>query len=152
MKQDYKKYLEQDIDNPIYLFHGSPKKLSVLKPTQSHDVNNNKQNVANAIFLFPSFLKATPYAFKDTIKENSKELNWDFEIPNTNIYPLMIMKNVNINKNITGYIYVVLRDNNMIKDEDSYQYKCYNEVKIVDIIEIKYKDFERYYYLDNNKM
>ena len=27
-----KKYLNQDIDNPTYLFHGSPKKLSILKP------------------------------------------------------------------------------------------------------------------------
>ena len=30
-----KKYLNQDIDNPTYLFHGSPKMLSVLKPNQS---------------------------------------------------------------------------------------------------------------------
>ena len=116
------KYLNQDIDNPDYLFHGSPLKLFELEPNLSHDTNQNIDNISNAIFLFPSFLKATPYAFKDTIKSNSEGLKWNFEIPNTNDYPLMIMKNVNIEDNIKGYIYVFQKDNSMIKDENTYQY------------------------------
>lgn len=68
-----KKYLNQNIDNPTYLFHGSPKLLSIIKPNQSYDVTGNQQNIANAIFLFPSFLKSTPYAFKDTIKATVKD-------------------------------------------------------------------------------
>ena len=62
-------YLSQDIDNPKYLFHGSSKKIKVLEPNYSHDSNHNLNNIANAVFLFPSFIKATTYAFKDTIKK-----------------------------------------------------------------------------------
>ena len=33
----YDKYINQDINNPKYLFHGSPKKLQQLKPKKSQD-------------------------------------------------------------------------------------------------------------------
>lgn len=146
------KYLNQDIDNPDYLFHGSPLKLFELEPNLSHDTNQNIDNISNAIFLFPSFLKATPYAFKDTIKSNSEGLKWNFEIPNTNDYPLMIMKNVNIEDNIKGYIYVFQKDNSMIKDENTYQYKCYHTLKPIDVIEIKYNDYKEYYKVINGNI
>lgn len=139
------KYLNQDIDNPIYLFHGSPKLLIKLVPKMSHDSDNNKNNIGCAIFMFPSFLKATPYAFKDTIKENSKDLKYNFTIPNNNDYPLMEMKNVNIDENIYGYIYVFNKDEDMIKDKDSYQYKCYKEKEPIDIVKVYYKDYRKYY-------
>lgn len=67
--EKYKKYLNQDINNPTYLFHRSPYKLTKIVPKLSHDSNNNLVNIAEAIFLFPSFIKATAYAFKDTIKK-----------------------------------------------------------------------------------
>ena len=146
------KYLNQDIDNPDYLFHGSPLKLFELEPNLSHDTNQNIDNISNAIFLFPSFLKATPYAFKDTIKSNSEGLKWNFEIPNTNDYPLMIMKNVNIEDNIKGYIYVFQKDNSMIKDENTYQCKCYHTLKPTDVIEIKYNDYKEYYKVINGNI
>lgn len=139
------KYLNQDISNPIYLFHGSPKILTRLVPKMSHDSDNNKNNIGCAIFMLPSFLKATPYAFKDTIKENSKNLKYNFIIPNNNDYPLMKMENVNIDENICGYIYVFEKDMDMIKDNNSYQYKCYKEKEPIDIIKIKYKDYKKYY-------
>ena len=42
-------YLNQDIDNPKYLFHGSPKKLDVLVPQESHDSRGNSNNLATAV-------------------------------------------------------------------------------------------------------
>lgn len=146
-----KKYLNQDIDNPTYLFHGSPKLLSILKPNQSYDAIGNQQNIANAIFLFPSFLKSTPYAFKDTIKANSEGLEWNFEITNSNTLPLMTMENVNIDEDIVGYIYVFFKDDDMIKDNDSYQYKCFKEKQPIDTIKISYKDFKKYYKVKNRQ-
>lgn len=139
------KYINQDIDNPKYLFHGSPKLLDKLVPIMSHDSDNTKENIACAVFLFPSFLKATPYAFKDTIKANSKNLKYDFMIPNGNEYPLMKMKNVIIDENMYGYIYVFKKDIDMIKDDNSYQYKCYKEIEPVDIVKVYYKDYKKYY-------
>jgi len=139
------KYLNQDIDNPKYLFHGSPKKISKLVPILSHDSDGNIDNIARAVFLFPSFLKSTPYAFKDIIKRNSEGLDWNFEIPNNNDFPLMKMSNVNIDEDIIGYIYVFENCSDMIKDSDSYQYKCYKELVPIDVIEVCYKDYMKYY-------
>lgn len=145
-------YLNQDIDNPKYMFHGSPKKLIKVKPILSHDSDNNQNNIAEAVFLFPSFLKCSPYAFKDTIKEDSKTigLHYDFDIPNDNEYPLMTMKNVIINSDIVGYIYVFKKDDDMIKDNNSYQYKCFKELIPIDIIEVHYKDYEKHYDINEN--
>lgn len=95
--------------------------------------------------MFPSFTKAIPYAFKDTIKANSSNLDWSFEIPNDNVLPIMIMRNVNIDENMKGYIHVFKKDSNMIKDKGSYQYKCYQELIPCDVLEVCYKDFQEYF-------
>lgn len=65
---------------------------------------------------------------------------------------MMTIRNVEyIDENIVGYIYVFKKDNRMIKDEGSYQYKCYSELEPDDILEIKYKDFKQYYkYIEPN--
>lgn len=144
-------YLNQDINNPKYLFHGSPLKLSILEPKLTNDSNHNKNNIATAIFLFPSFLKSTSYAFKDTIKKLSSELDWNFEISNNNTYPLMIMENVNVFDDIIGYIYVFKKDNSMIKDNNTYQYKCYHQLVPIDIIKVKYQEYKKYYKVINKK-
>lgn len=140
-----KEYLIQDINNPKYLFHGSPNKLDVIKPNLSYDANNSKNNVDNAIFLTPIFLTATAYAFKDTIKRNSCDLDWNFEINNNNLTPIMKMKNVSIDENMIGYVYVFKYKENMIKDDNSYQYKCYSNLVPIDVIEVCYKDYSCYY-------
>ena len=144
------KYLNQDINNPKYLFHGSPKLLESIKPHKSHDSNNNLDNISNAVFLFPSFLKATPYAFKDTIKKMSDGLDWNFEITNNDDYPLMKMENVNVSDDITGYIYVFLNNEDMIKDSNDYQYKCFKEITPIDIIEVRFDDYKQYYSVNDD--
>ena len=149
MNDKIEKYMSQNIDNPIYLFHGSPKKLTEIKTHLSHDSNNDENNIANAVFLFPSFLKATPYAFKDSIKENSKDLDWDFIIPNDDNFPLMKMKNVNIDESIIGYIYVFEKSEDMIKDEKTYQYKCFHDLIPIDVVKITYREFKHYFKIEN---
>ena len=144
-------YLSQDINHPKYLFHGSPKKVGKLIPKLSHDANNNQDNVDKAVFLFPSFIKASAYAFKDTIKESSEDLDWNFYIPNNDELPAMTMTNVNIDEDIVGYIYVFKISKDMIKDKNSLQYKCHKEIIPDDVIEIKYKDFMQYYEIRNNQ-
>jgi len=151
MNKSIEVYLNQDIDNPKYLFHGSPYKLDWLEPKTSQDSKGNENNIATAILLFPSFLKSTPYAFMGTIIANSQELPWDFDIPNSNTLPLMTMSNVNIDENMVGYIYVFEKNDSMIKDEKSYQYKCYEKLVPYDVIQVKYKDFSKYYECRNPK-
>ena len=146
------KYLNQDINNPKHLFHGSPKLLESIKPHHSHDSNNNLDNISNAVFLFPSFLKSTPYAFKDTIKKMSDGLDWNFEITNNNDYPLMKMENVNVSDDIIGYIYVFLNNEDMIKDSNTYQYKCFKEIAPIDVIEVRFSDYKNYYSVSNKRI
>lgn len=136
-------YLSQDINNPRWLFHGSPRLFDKAIPKQSHDSSGNSVNIANAVFLFPDFLKATPYAFKETIKANSE--GCIFEIPSGKADYLMIMENVNIDENIVGYIYVFDYNDKIKKDDKTLQYKSYEELTPIDIVPICYKDYKMYY-------
>ena len=152
MDEKILKYMEQDIDHPIYLFHGSCEKIDKVIPHLSHDSDGSSHNIDNAIFLFPSFLKSTPYAFMNSIIENSENQDWDFEVPNDSSYPIMRMTNVNIDEDMVGYIYVFKKEEDMYKDEEhksSYQYKCYHELIPIDVVEIRFKDFEQYYEIVN---
>lgn len=145
-------YMNQDIDNPIFLFHGSPLLLQKLIPKQSSDSSNDSTNIDNAVFLFPSFLKSTPYAFKDSLKQYEIEgQKWNFEIPNDNSFPLMTIDGIDPPDDLIGYIYVIKKDDEMVKDEKSYQYKCHKEIIPYDIIEVHYKDFKDYFENRNNK-
>lgn len=140
------KYYNAKDKVPQFLFHGSQYLIDVLKLSTSHDSHGNKDNIATAVFLTPSFLISSAYAFKDQIKENSKGMDWNFKVQSTEIIPIMTMENVVINEEIEGYIYVFLNTNKIKKDkEDSLQYKSFEEVKPIDCIKISYKKFKEYY-------
>jgi hypothetical protein len=137
-------YLNQDIDQPKYLFHGSPYLLDKLSPRKSHD-DENKSNEDLAIFLFPMFRKVTPYALRNAFSQKvdgiAKEDSYFSTTLKGKTYPFATIKNRIINQDEKGYVYVFLRDETMIKDNDSYQYRCYHELVPIDIIEVRFKDF-----------
>ena len=95
-------------DNPKYLFYGSPKNLNVIESKSAVDSKHIAENEDNAVFMTTSFILASAYAFKDSIKKMSENLDWNFEIgttPYTNeIY--VIMDNVIVDDDLEGYIYV----------------------------------------------
>ena len=98
-----------DLTNLDCLFHGSPKKLVIIEPREAHDSNGNAENEDTAVFLTSSFLLASAYAFKDSIKELSDGLDWDFDFnydPDTKDINI-IFSNVKIDDNTEGYVYVV---------------------------------------------
>lgn len=138
-------YINNDLNNPKYLFHGSPKLLEIIEKREAHDSNNNMINNDYAVFLTSSFIIASAYAFKDKIKDMSSELNWSFNIGmKEDTKELFIkMNNVIIDDNIEGYIYVLPFDSAYKKD--GIQYKCYKNVKPIEIIKVKFKDFKKYY-------
>ena len=62
------------------------------------------------------------------------------------------MKNVDIDEDITGYIYVIEMSPDYVKDlNTSLQYKSHKEIIPIDVIEVKYKDFAKYYQVDNKQ-
>lgn len=147
------KYINNDIDNPIFLFHGSPKQLELIEQRQAHDSNGNKENEDLAVFMTSSFIIASAYAFKDRIKELSEGLNWNFEIGrDTDTGDLVIiMDNVNVDEELEGFIYVFNYDDSYTHEGRSIQYKCYENIVPIDVVKVKFKDFMNYYTINQNQ-
>lgn len=147
-------YMSQDIDNPKYMFHGSSVLLDKLVPMQSHDDGGNKINEDIAIFLFPSFLKVTPFALTNGFNESingSDETNSYFQISKRgNEYPFAIIRNRVLNEDAYGYVYVFNKTDKMIKDSGDYQYRCYEELVPIDIVKIDFKDYKKYFEFIND--
>ena len=146
------KYFNNDINNPIFLFHGSPKRLEIIEQRYAHDSNGNKENEDFAVFMTSSFIIASAYAFKDKLKEISEGLDWHFEIGRDadSGELFVIMDNVNIDDEIEGYIYVFNYNDSYTHEGRSIQYKCHENVMPIDIIKIKFKDFKKYYTINSN--
>lgn len=141
------KYLDNNLTNPTFLFHGSPKKLEVIEQRQAYDSNGTKENEDFAVFMTSSFIIASAYAFKDKIKEMSEGLDWNFEIgrdANTGEI-FVIMDNVNVDDDLEGYIYVFDYDDSYTHEGRSIQYKCHKNIVPIDVVGIRFKDFKNYY-------
>lgn len=147
-------YINNELLNPKYLFHGSPYELNIIERRQSHDSSGNKDNEDYAVFLTSSFIVATAYAFMDTIKNNSEELEPSFEIgydaDKNKIY--INFDNVNIYDDIEGYVYVVPFDESYEHHGRSIQYKSHVDLKPIDIIKVKFSDYKDYYNINNLKV
>ncbi len=133
-----------------YVFHGSIHKLDNLKPMKATDSNGTLANIDTAIFLSSDFLGAIPYAFKDSIREFSKGLPWSFSVSNSSDNPIkMRMKNVRVNSDIEGYVYVFEKTNDMVNDpKGSTQYKSYQSLIPKKVLKVKYKDYEKYFEIE----
>ena len=143
---DKRIYEHNDINNPKYLFHGSPKKLDKIIPHQAHDSNGNEENEDYAVFLTSSFIIASAYAFKDKIKEISDDLDYNFNIGCTNDNDYFVdIENVRISDSIYGYIYVFPFDEAKVKYSGGAQYKYYGELEPIDVIKINFKDYRDKY-------
>jgi hypothetical protein len=143
-------YMNQDLKNPKYFFHGSPLLLKEIETRLSHDSDNNISNIDNAVFVTPSFKIASAYAFKDRVKKDSEGLDWDFKIASDEQFPIMTMSNVRIDENMFGYIYVFLNDGSFINQPyGSLQYKSFSHVIPINVVKIYYKDYKNLYGIEN---
>ena len=121
--------------------------LDIIEQRQAYDANNNPENEDYAVFLTSSFLIASAYAFKDTIKKLSDGLKWSFDIGyNAEDDTINIqMDNVNVSDDIIGYIYVFSFNEEYEHHGRSIQYKCHQNIKPIDIVKIRFYDFKDYY-------
>ncbi len=146
-------YFNNDLSNPLYLFHGSPKLLDTIEQRQAYDSNDNIDNKDYAVFLTSSFIIASAYAFKDRIKELSKGLDYNFDIgynPDNNEVNI-IFENVNTNDDMEGFIYVFPYDQSYEHHGRSIQYKCHNNVKPIDVVKVRFVDFKDFFQINNTK-
>ena len=147
----YEHYINNIFKNPKFLFHGSPKKLDTIIPNQAYDSTGNTDNEDFAVFLTSSFIVASAYAFKNTIKRMSDGLNWEFNIGgcSDNGDVNIIFNNVRIFDDIYGYVYVFQFDDNYKHCSNSVQYKSYQEIHPIDILEIKFSNFKQFYTINS---
>ncbi|MBE6153777.1 MAG: hypothetical protein E7166_06100 [Firmicutes bacterium] len=140
----YQIYMDQNIFNPKYLFHGSPYIIKTLEPRQSIDVSN-KKNEDNAIFLTSWFINAAAYAFRNKLKEINE--HWSFSINNDGNLPAMSFEVDILPEDLYGYIYVFDNNDEIIKDNFEYttQYRCYHNLNPIDVIKVYYRDFADYF-------
>ena len=148
----FDKYINNDLNNPTYLFHGSPNEIQVIEVRLAHDSNGNIENEDNAVFLTSSFVIASAYAFKDKIKEISKDLEYNFEISwNADSGQLIIkMDNVNIDDEMEGYIYIVPFTSKYQHNGRTIQYKSYDSIWPIDIVKVKFGDFKQFYCINSS--
>lgn len=141
-------YINQNIFEPNYLFHGSPFEIEQLEPRQSND-DQNKENEDKAIFLTSWFINATAYAFRNKLKEFNE--HYSFSMNNNGQLPAMIFEVNNLPVDLFGYVYVFQKDDSIIKDNHEYttQYRCYHNLKPIDVIKVYYKDFAKYFKREN---
>ena len=146
-------YFNNDLNHPTYLFHGSPKLLDVIEQRQAHDSHGNIENEDFAVFLTSSFIIASAYAFKDSIKELSQGLDWNFEIGYDADRDDVIIEfeNVNIDDDMEGYIYIFPFNESYEHHGRSIQYKCYKNIVPIDVVKISFADFKNYYSINNIK-
>ena len=141
------KYLMNSVNNPKYLFHGSPKKLKIIEPRESTSFNYLINNRGEAVYMTPLFVLASAYAFRDSIIKLSEKVPYNITIGVTEyakeIY--IIMDNVIVDDELEGYIYVFEWDDNYKQRKDMIQYKAHKVMPPIDIIKIKFKDFKKFY-------
>ena len=130
------------LNNPKYLFHGSPKKLEIIEPRESTSLNYLINNRGEAVYMTPLFVLASAYAFRDSIIKLSEKVCYNITIGVTEdakeIY--VIMDNV-----LEGYIYVFDWDDNYKQRKGMIQFKAHKEMPPIDTIKIKFKDFKKFY-------
>ena len=141
-------YMNQDVFNPKYLFHGTAHEIDKLELRQSVD-SENKDNEDNAIFLTSSFYTAAAYAFSRRLKELNE--HYSFYMNNNGELPAMIFEVENLPDDLCGYIYIFEKSEDMIKDNHQFttQYRCYHDLTQQKVVKVNYRDFEEYFSREN---
>ena len=142
------KYINQDLSNPKYLFHGSSKNLKEIEPKQSDDSDKNKNNIDKAVFLTSDIIIASAYSFMHKLKEESIKANNNpnFIINQTQNHRSIKMENIKEPKELEGYIYVFENNNNFVHENiNSLQYKSYKKIKPIDVIKTNFNDYKKFY-------
>ena len=58
-------------------------------------------------------------------------------------------ENVNIDDDLEGFIYVFPFNGNYEHCEKTIQYKCFNNIKPIDVVKVRFADFKKYYQIYN---
>ena len=141
-------YIENDLDNPKYLFAGSPYLLEYLEPRKAKDENHNPLNEDTAVYLTSSWIIASAYCFG-----KNPEYHGHFETNRIDGNPYVFFENDNLDDEQIGYIYVFEKNNDKFIHNGgrSLQYRCHEKITPIEIITVKFKDYKDLYNIENRR-
>ena len=141
-------YIENNLDNPKYLFAGSSYLLEFLEPRKASDAYHNPLNEDVAVYLTSSLLIASAYSFG-----RNQKYNGQFETDRIESLPYVYFENDYLDDDEIGYIYVFKNDSNKFihNGGSSLQYRCHEKIVPIEIIPIKFKDYKNLYNIENRK-
>lgn len=141
-------YIENDLDNPKYLFAGSPYLLKYLEPRKANDENHNPLNEDTAVYLTSSWIIASAYSFG-----KNSNYHGHFETNRIEGNPYVYFENDNLDDDEIGYIYVFERKNDKFIHNGgrSLQYRCHEKIAPIDMITIRFKDYKNLYNIENRR-
>ena len=141
-------YIENNLDNPKYLFAGSPFLLEYLEPRKAHDENHNPLNEDTAVYLTSSWIIASAYSFG-----KNPEYHGRFETNRIDGNPYVFFENDNLDDESIGYIYVFEKNSDKFihNGGKSLQYRCHEKIIPIDIVTIKFEDYKDLYTIENRK-
>ncbi|MBR4262948.1 MAG: hypothetical protein IKQ35_06260 [Bacilli bacterium] len=144
---EFEEYINQDVFNPKYLFHGAAHEYKSLECSQPTENDPN----SNAIFLTSSLYTAAAYAFSRALKEINE--HYSFSMNNNGEFPVMTFEVEKLPDDLYGYIYIFDKADDMIKDNHSNttQYRCFHSLDTDKVIKVYYRDFEEFFVRENNK-
>ncbi len=142
------KYIENDLDNPQYLFAGSPYLLEYLEPRKANDETHNPLNEDTAVYLTSSWIIASAYSFG-----KNPNYHGNFETNRIDGNPYVFFENDNLDDEEIGYIYVFEKEDDKFIHNGgrSLQYRCHEKITPIDIITIRFKDYKNLYDIENRK-
>lgn len=142
----YQKYINEDYNNPKYIFHGHPSLLKKIIPRiPSVNKTESQEDTQFGIYGSVKLNGAIPYAIK--IEEEYDE--WvgypvaNYFIPPEYDYEVAVIHYGEIAEDSVGYIYVL--DAATFKKSNDYQWLSTDEQIPLDIIEINYNDVKDHF-------
>ncbi len=127
-------YLNQDFLNPLYVFHGSSKKLDLIKPMQAVCGSKKEANNKNAIYATNLINGAILFSLDRSDKENCR-MDWDLE--KARLY----YNGPDIKEDSFGYVYVFNAKDFERLNHEGIQFVSYKKLVPIDIIKIEHKHF-----------
>jgi hypothetical protein len=141
------KYVNKDINNPEYIFHGHHAlQNSIIPRIPSINKTGNHDDTQFGIYGSVKINGAIPYS----IKINEEYDDWEgrsfvhYFIPPEYDYEVAVIHYGEIDENATGYIYVLSAKT--FKKSNDYQWISTVPVEPIDIVEVKYDELGNHFH------
>lgn len=128
--------------NDKFLFYGNPNKFKSLKPLFEKDPFFKRRF---ELSLRNNFYEALPSAFESGIERLDDKRSYGFEFKTNTSTPKILLKNVKIDKNTEGFVYVFLKTDKITKKSlaSPNLWSIPDDIKPKEIIKVNFEDYSQ---------